>query len=112
MNNTQVTFTQALGKSLPQMIQDHKGLNAIVEAIEQYILSDEFDEDSHIVKTLIGEGDFGEFDIDIHEFLGVFWISAPEFDDDGYFNSLDDAIVFAEYRYEPFITNYFSKEGD
>ena len=41
MNNTQVTFTQALGKSLPQMIQDHKDLNAIVEAIEQYILSDE-----------------------------------------------------------------------
>jgi len=36
----------------------------------------------------------------------VFWVSAPEFDDDGYFTSKDDAIAFAEDRYGPFISNY------
>ena len=110
MKKTQVTLDQALRISLPIMIKDNKALDAIVEILEGCIYSNNFDVGSNIVETITGKGDFGEFGINIHEFHGVFWISAPEFDDDGYFTSLDDAMEFAEDRYEPFITNYLSED--
>ena len=110
MKKTQVTLDQALRKSLPKMIKHKKSLDAIVEILEDCIYSNNFDVKSNIVETITGKGDFDEFGINIHEFHGVFWISAPEFDDDGYFTSIDDAIAFAEDRYEPFITNYLSKD--
>jgi hypothetical protein len=110
MKKTQFTLDQALRTSLPKMIKDKKALDAIVEILEDCIYLNNFDVNSNIVETITGKGDFDEFGINIHEFHGVFWISAPEFDDDGYFTSIDDAIAFAEDRYEPFITNYLSKD--
>jgi hypothetical protein len=110
VKNTQVTLDQALRKTLPKMMLDEKALDVIVEILEDCIYSNNFDVGSNIVDTLTGKGDFGEFSINIHEFYGVFWVSAPEFDDDGYFTTIDDAIAFAEDRYEPFITNYLSED--
>jgi len=112
MKKSQLTLDQALKTSLPKMLKDKKALDAIVEILEDCIYSNNFDVGSNIVETLTGKGDFDAFSINIHEFHGVFWISAPEFDDDGYFTSIDDAIAFAEDRYGPFITNYLSEDGE
>jgi len=76
-----------------------------LRSLEDYIY-DNLDANLKIVKTINGKGSHDAFNINIHEFHGVFWVSAPEFDDQGYFSKLDDAITFAEHRYEPYISNY------
>jgi hypothetical protein len=38
------------------------------------------------------------------QFGGVFWIAAPEFDDIGYFDTLEEAKGAVEFNYEPIIT--------
>jgi hypothetical protein len=43
------------------------------------------------------------FQIYVMEFGIVFWIEAPEFDDIGYFYTLEDARDAAEFNYEPLI---------
>ena len=106
MKKTQFNLDEALSKALPEMVKDKKALDKIVEIISESIYSNDFDAKSNVVECLTGKGDFDEFSINIHEFLGVYWVSAPEFDDDGYFTSKDDAIAFAENRYESFISNY------
>lgn len=110
MEKTNISLDDALRIRLPKMINEKKALDAIVEVLEDHINSDNFDISSSIVQSLTGKGDFGEFSINIHEFHGIFWISAPDFDDDGYFTSKGDALSFAENRYEPFITNYLKDE--
>lgn len=110
MKKTSVSLDEALRISLPKMIKKNKALDAIVAILEDCISSDNFDISSNIVENLTGKGDFDEFSINIHEFHGIFWISANEFDDDGYFTSIDEAISFAEERYEPFITRYLNNE--
>jgi hypothetical protein len=111
MRKTSITLDEALRISLPKMINETKALEAIVEILEECIYSDNFDISSKIVGCLTGKGDFGEFSINIHEFHGIFWVSAPEFDNDGYFTSKEDAILFVQERYEPFITNYMNGEN-
>jgi hypothetical protein len=106
MNKTLISLDDAIRFSLPLMINNKNALNAIVELMADFISSNNFDVSSNIIETLIGKGDFDEFSINIHEFHGIFWISAPEFDDEGYFISKEDAIEFAVKRFEPFITNY------
>jgi hypothetical protein len=44
------------------------------------------------------------FAINIMQFEIVFWIEAMEFDDIGYFDTLEDAKAAAEFNYEPLIT--------
>jgi hypothetical protein len=44
------------------------------------------------------------FSINVMQFGSVFWIEAPEFDDIGYFDTLEQAKGVAEFNYEPFIT--------
>jgi hypothetical protein len=44
------------------------------------------------------------FPINVMQFGSVFWIAAPEFDDIGYFDTLEEAQAAAEANYEPFIT--------
>ncbi len=44
------------------------------------------------------------FPISVMEFGIVFWIEAPEFDDIGYFYTLEDARDAAEFNYESLIT--------
>lgn len=106
MKKTQFTLNKSIRKALPEMLKDKKALDKIVEIIADSIYSNNFEADSNVVESLTGKGDFDEFNINIHEFLGVFWVSAPEFDNDGYFTNKDDAIAFAEDRYDAFISNY------
>jgi hypothetical protein len=106
MKNELIPLDEAIRFSLPLMIKNQNSLNAIVEIIADCISSNNFEVSSNIIETLTGKGDFDEFSIDVHEFHGIFWISAPEFDDEGYFISKEDAIEFAVKRFEPFITNY------
>jgi hypothetical protein len=44
------------------------------------------------------------FPINVMQFGSVFWIEAPEFDDIGYFDTLEEAKDAAEFNYEPLIT--------
>jgi hypothetical protein len=44
------------------------------------------------------------FPINVMQFGSIFWIEAPEFDDIGYFDTLEEAKGAAEANYEPFIT--------
>jgi hypothetical protein len=110
MNKTSDSLDEALRISLPKMIKKKKALDALVEILADYVYSGNFDTGSNIVESLTGKGDFDEFSINIHEFHGIFWISANEFDDDGYFTSIDEAISFVEERYEPFITRYLNNK--
>ncbi len=103
MKEKTVTLDEAFRISLPKMIKNKKALDLIVEILENSFYSNKLDCDSKIVKTLKANGDFGRFDIYIHELYGIFWITAPEFDDDGYFTTKEDAIEFAEDRFEPFL---------
>ena len=41
---------------------------------------------------------------ELAQFGSVFWIEAPEFDDIGYFDTLEEAKGAAEANYEPYIT--------
>ena len=104
MNKDSLTLEKAIIKSLPKMLKNNNSRNEIVKILEEYI-NDNLDANLKIVETIDGKGS-DDFPINIHEFHGIFWVSAPEFDDHGYFTSLTDAVNFAEHRYEPFITNY------
>ena len=106
MNKTLISLDDAIRYSLPQMIKNKNALNAIVEIIADTISSNNFDVCSNVIETLIGKGGNDEFLINIHEFHGIFWITVPEFDDDGFFTDKDDAIAFAKVRYESYINNY------
>ncbi len=55
--------------------------------------------DSTVVKEHTGIGGYGEFPIDIYQFGPLFYIRALEFDDIGFFDSLDEAetVVYQEY---------------
>jgi hypothetical protein len=44
------------------------------------------------------------FPINVMQFGSVFWIEAEEFDDIGYFDTLEEAKGAATFNYEPFIT--------
>jgi hypothetical protein len=110
MEENTISLDEAFRITLPKMLNEKKALDAIIEILEEFISSGDFDSSSYVVQSLGAKGDYGDFCIDIHEFHGIFWISAPEFDDDGYFTSLEDAVSFAESRYDPFITEYLNDE--
>jgi hypothetical protein len=103
MKQDEISLAEALSKKLPEMVKNKEALTSIVEMVEESFFSGNFDVHSNIVEELTGLGGYGEFSIYIHEFHGIFWISAPEFDDDGYFTSKEDAISFAEDRYNSFL---------
>lgn len=48
----------------------------------------------------------GVFFINILSFGGIFWVQAPEFDDIGYFETLEEAIAEAETEFEGFISEF------
>lgn len=103
MKHDEISLAEALSKKLPEMVKNKEALTSIVEMVEESFFSGNFDVHSNIVEELTGVGGYGEFSIYIHEFHGIFWISAPEFDDDGYFTSKEDAISFAKDRYSSFL---------
>jgi hypothetical protein len=72
MGKTTISLDDALRTTLPKMINDKLSLEALVDILEDYIYSDNFDINSNIVDSLTGKGDFGEFSINIHEFHGIF----------------------------------------
>ena len=90
MKQDEISLAEALRRKLPEMITNKDALNNIVEMVEESFFSGNFDVHSNIVEELTGVGGYGEFSIYIHEFHGIFWISAPEFDDDGYFTSKEE----------------------
>ncbi|PAW63903.1 MAG: hypothetical protein B9S36_03755 [Verrucomicrobiia bacterium Tous-C2TDCM] len=54
-----------------------------------------------IIEASGGEG--YDFEIEVLSFGPIFWVRAPEFDDIGYFTSLEDALWHAREFYEPYI---------
>ena len=58
-----------------------------------------------------GFGSAGEFGINVMNFEGVYWISAPEFNDIGYFGSREEAEAVAEMNYEPSISAWKEARG-
>ena len=55
--------------------------------------------ESKVVGEDSREGSFGEYPIYINEYEGVFWVSAPEFDDNGYFLWKEDAQKFIDFNW-------------
>jgi hypothetical protein len=68
------------------------------------IITDLVDNESVAKKTIWGLGNGGEFPINIMKFGNVYWIDATEFDPIGYFATLKAARHYAEFNYEPYIT--------
>ncbi|MDF1658774.1 MAG: hypothetical protein P1U58_14260 [Verrucomicrobiales bacterium] len=78
--------------------------------------------ESVVVEVLLSEGGVVgsmpagmpgyEFSIDIHHFGPVFWASAVEFDDLGYFDSLEDAKGYASIEWGSFIDAYEECKAD
>ena len=55
--------------------------------------------------TIEGAGpDDDTFSIEVYGFGPVFWISAAEFDDIGYFGSVEEARDYATFEYDAYIT--------
>lgn len=52
-----------------------------------------------VVAAFSAKGDFGRFPVDVRGIEGVYFVSATEFDDLGYFERLDDAIAAAWMEY-------------
>ena len=63
------------------------------------IIQELIHENETLVETLTGEGSYGEFPIEIYGYAGVYWVSAPEFADSGYFESVLDAQSCADLDY-------------
>lgn len=110
MHSEELSLKEALTQKLPQMIQDEKARDQIIEILQEYLSSGSFDQDELVVESLTGKGDYGEFSIDICGFHGIYWVTAPDFEDMGYFLELDEAIENAKSNYDSFITAYL--EGD
>lgn len=56
------------------------------------------------VEELSGDGpDEDTFLISVLQFGPVFWVEAQEFDADGYFATLEDAVSYAESKFAPFM---------
>jgi hypothetical protein len=70
------------------------------------IINDLVRNDSVMVDSLAGwRSAYNDtFSIDVMQFGSVFWVEAQEFDDIGYFDTLEKAKDAAEFNYEPFIT--------
>jgi len=70
------------------------------------IIHDIVHNNSVVTDSLAGwsSADNDTFPINVMQFGSVFWIEAPEFDDIGYFDTLEEAKDAAEFNYEPFIT--------
>lgn len=57
---------------------------------------DEVANQSEVVAEYECSGSSGEFPACVMEWRGIFWVQAPEFDDIGYFLSLEEAVFHAE----------------
>lgn len=57
---------------------------------------DEVANQSEVVAEYECSGSGGEFPVCVMEWRGIFWVQAPEFDDIGYFLSMEDAVFHAE----------------
>jgi hypothetical protein len=66
--------------------------------------SDYISEYSPIIKSYNAYGASGDFSVDIHEYQGIYWVFAPEFDNRGLFLSLkcaEDAAFDIYSNFQP-----------
>ena len=110
---TKKELEESLKLSLPKIIDNEKCLKLIIGILSEKFYDEiVYDNDGeNTIETIMGLGDYGEFPITIREFCGVFWVSAPEFDDIGFFTNKEDAVSYANINYEPFVSEYM-KQGN
>ena len=85
MKQGAISLFEAFIKKLPEMSTNKYALPAIAEMLDESFYSGNFNDHYIVVDQLTGEHGKYEISINILEFHGIFWISATEFDDDGYF---------------------------
>ena len=69
------------------------------------VLLDLLSEKGDPAVEFVGRGDFDEFPITVMRFGLVFWVTAMEFDDIGFFGDVIAASEAATTNFEPFITH-------
>ena len=107
LKRAQKELRKSLGSDSEEIIRKALGneeLSADDLANCDDVLADLVSNESESVNTIIGLGGYDKFEINVMKFGDVYWISAAEFDDIGYFGSEKDAEVVAESNYEPFIS--------
>lgn len=86
------------------------------EPLIEICLSDEIEDlignNSEPVRDIAARGGMDEFSIQIIRYGPVYWISAPEFDDIGYFGSLRKAVACAQVEYDVYIERVHEGEDD
>ncbi len=70
------------------MATNNDALDAITEIIEDTCYSSDLGDNN--VLDFTGQGTKKSFPIAIHEFHGIYWVSAAELDDVGYFTELSE----------------------
>jgi hypothetical protein len=66
--------------------------------------------ESEVVSEHSGAGDFGEFSIDVRQFGPLFYISTLEYDDIGFFDSLDEALSVMSDEYSYYFERFFEAD--
>jgi hypothetical protein len=106
--SVQTALRKEFGKHGSAIIAKMKAGESLsdVELGAHDIVDDLVHNNSDVANSLEGwsSADDDTFAINIMQFVTAFWIEAPEFDDIGYFGTLEEAKSAAEYNYEPFIT--------
>jgi hypothetical protein len=108
LRSVQTALRKEFGKHAPAIVVKMKtGESLSDEEVGAYdTICDLVRNNSFVADSLTGwsSADDDTFGINIMQFGSVFWIEAPEFDDIGYFDTIEDAKEAAEANYEPLIT--------
>jgi len=112
----QTALTEEFGKDASAIIAKMKaGGSLSSEELGAYdVIYDLVHNDSTVADSLDGWSSAcnDTFSINIMQFGSVFWIAAVEFDNIGYFDTLEEAKGVAEFNYEPFITEASRHEDE
>jgi hypothetical protein len=108
LSSVQTALRKEFGKHAPAILAKMKAGKSLSdqELGAHDTIHDLVSNNSIVADSLTGwsSADDDTFGINIMQFGSVFWIEAPEFDDIGYFDTLEDAKEAAKFNYEPFIT--------
>lgn len=112
-NEIKVIYEEPEADQILNLIQHNKDLGNFKDNIYDLILDLILNCENGVV-GLSGwsTNSNSEFGINILEFAGVYFVRAPEFDDSDFFNSKKEAIKWAEYNYETYITDYYEHQDD
>lgn len=101
MTYKQQDLASAISSKLDIILKDTRIRDEIVD----YLANGDFlNSNATEIETIEALGGYDEFSITIYEAFGIYWITATEFDEIGYFDSLEVAIDHAKDEYEPYIT--------